>query len=116
MQCCSLVKSYKVACPLYMSDLGYQRPTPIAEDNAATKIIAHSGKITRNEQHIAIKTLALQGLVQNKIAVFDLIGTANNRADHFTKPLLPFPAFWSHIVYMMGERFIDKAHALVTRL
>jgi hypothetical protein len=102
---------------LFMRDLGlpFQGPIPIAEDNAATRIIAHSGKITRNVRHIAIKTLALQGLVRNKIAVFNSIGTVNNRSDHFTKPL-PFPAFRSHVVYMMGVRFIDKAHALVTRL
>jgi hypothetical protein len=33
-----------------MSDLGlpFQGPIPIAEDNAATHIIAHSEKITRN--------------------------------------------------------------------
>jgi hypothetical protein len=68
------------------------RTYPIAEDNAATRIIAHSGKITRNVWHVAIKTLALQALVRNKTAVFNAIGTANNRADHFTKPL-PLPAF-----------------------
>ena len=48
-----------------------QGPIPIAEDNAATLIIAHSGKITRNVRHVAIKTLALQGLVRTKIAIFN---------------------------------------------
>ena len=63
---------------LFMSDLGlpFQGPIPIAEDNAATRIIAHSGKITRNVKHVAIKTLALQGLVRNEIAIFNSIGTA----------------------------------------
>jgi hypothetical protein len=73
---------------LFMSDLGlpfqgpipiclpFQGPIPIADDNAATQIIAHSKK-TRNIQRIAIKTLTLQGRVQSKIAVFNLIGMAN---------------------------------------
>ena len=67
-----------------MSDLGlpFQGPIPIAEDNAATRIIAHSGKVTRNVRHVAIKTLALQGLVRNEIAVFNAIGTENNRSLH----------------------------------
>jgi hypothetical protein len=49
-----------------MSDLGlpFQGPIPIAEDIAATRIIAHSGKVTRNIRHVAIQTLALQSLVQ----------------------------------------------------
>jgi hypothetical protein len=49
-----------------MSDLGlpFQGPIPIAEDNAATRIIAHSGKIMRNVRHVAIKTLALQSSMQ----------------------------------------------------
>jgi hypothetical protein len=57
---------------LFMSDLGlpFQGPIPIAEDNAATRIIAHAGKITRNVRHVAIKALGLQGLVRNGIAVF----------------------------------------------
>ena len=98
-----------------MSDLGlpFQGPIPIAEDNAATRIIAHSGKITRNVRHVAIKTLALQGLVRNKIAVFNSIRTANNWSDHFTKPL-PFPAFCAHIIFMMGIRFLTHLHALLT--
>ena len=102
---------------LFMSNLGlpFEGPIPIAEDNAATRIIAHSGKITRNVRHVAIKTLALQGLVRNKIAVFNSIGTALNRADHFTKPL-PFPAFRDHITLMMGIRFITKAHAMLTQM
>jgi hypothetical protein len=100
---------------LFMSDLGlpFQGPIPIAEDNAATRIIAHSGKVTRNVRHVAIQTLALQSLVRNEIAVFNAIGTDNNRADHFTKPL-PYPAFRNHIVSMMGIRFLTQAHAILT--
>jgi hypothetical protein len=100
---------------LFMSDLGvpFHGPIPIAEDNSATRIIAHSGKITRNVRHVAIKTLALQALVRNKIAIFNAIGTANNRADHFTKPLA-YIAFKLHIVAMMGLRFITKIHAALT--
>jgi hypothetical protein len=101
---------------LFMSDLGlpFQGPIPIAEDNSATRIIAHSGKVTRNVRHVAIKTLALQGLVRNEIAVFNAVGTAYNRADHFTKPL-PFTAFRNHVLIMMGIRFITKQHAEMTR-
>jgi hypothetical protein len=100
---------------LFMSDLGlpFQGPIPTAEDNAATRIIAHSGKITRDVRHVAIKTLALQALVRNKTAVFNAIGTANNRADHFTK-LLPLPAFRAHITFMMGICFLTRAHATLT--
>ena len=100
---------------LFMSDLGlpFQGLIPIAEDNAATRIIAHSGKITRNVRHVAIKTLALQGLVRNEIAIFNSIGTANNRSDHFTKPL-PYPPFRDHITFMMGIRFLTRLHALLT--
>jgi hypothetical protein len=102
---------------LFMSDLGlpFQGPIPIAEDNAATQIIAHSGKITRNVRHVAIKTLALQALVRNKTAVFNAIGTANNPADHFTKPL-PLPAFRAHTGFMMGLRFLNQEHANLTEM
>jgi hypothetical protein len=76
------------------------------------RILAHSGKITQNVQHIAIKTLALQGLVRNEIAVFNVIGTDNSRLDHFTKPL-PYPAFQNHILAMMGMQFLTQAHAIL---
>jgi hypothetical protein len=38
---------------LFMNNMGlpFLGPIPIAEDNAATRIIAHSGKITRYVQH-----------------------------------------------------------------
>jgi hypothetical protein len=101
---------------LFMSNLGlpFQGPIPIAEDNAATRIIAHSGKVTRNVRHVAIQTLPLQSLVRNEVAVFNSIGTEHNRADYFTKPL-PYPAFRNHhIVAMMGIRFLTQAHAILT--
>jgi hypothetical protein len=98
-----------------MSDieLPFQGPIPTAEDSAATRIIAHSGKVTRNVRHVASQTLALQSLVRNEVAVFNAIGTDNNRADSFTKPL-PYPAFRNHIVAMMGVRFLTQAHAILT--
>jgi hypothetical protein len=100
---------------LFMNDMGlpFLGPIPIAEDNAATRIIAHSGKVTRNVRHVAIKTLALQGLVRNEIAVFNSIGTENNQSDHFTKPL-PYPAFRNHVLAMMRIRFLTQAHAILT--
>jgi hypothetical protein len=63
--------------------------------------------------HVAIKTLALQGLVRNKIAVFNAIGTENNQSDHFTKPL-PYLVFCNHVLAMMGMRFLTQAHAILT--
>jgi hypothetical protein len=35
---------------LFMDDIGltFDRPVPVAEDNAATHIIAHTGKLKRN--------------------------------------------------------------------
>jgi hypothetical protein len=100
---------------LFMKDMGlpFLGPIPIAEDSAATRIIAHSGKVTRNVRHVAIKTLALQGLVRNEIAVFYAIGTENNWSDHFTKPL-PYSALRNHVLAMMGMRFLTQAHAILT--
>jgi hypothetical protein len=98
-----------------MNDMGlpFLGPILVAEDNAATRIIAHSGKVTRNVCHVAIKTLALHGLVWNEIAVFNAIGTDNNRSDHFTKPL-PYPAFRNHVLAVMGIRFLTQAHTILT--
>jgi hypothetical protein len=47
---------------LYMEDirLPFEAPIPSADDNSATRVIAHTGKITRNTRHIALKTLSLQ--------------------------------------------------------
>jgi hypothetical protein len=97
---------------LYMDDIGlpFEAPTPSAEDNSATQIIAHTGKITRNTRHIALKTLSLQALVRERITMFRAVGSANNRSDHFTKAL-PFPAFSEHCPKMMGLRFLTTQHA-----
>jgi hypothetical protein len=98
---------------LYMDDMGlpFEAPIPVAEDNAATRIIAHTGKITRNTRHIALRTLSLQALVRERIAMFRAVGSANNRSDHFTKAL-PFPAFSVHCRKMMGLRFLTQEHAI----
>jgi hypothetical protein len=95
-----------------MDDLGLalDGPIPVAEDNAATRIIAHTGKLTRNVRHIALKTISLQTLVRERIAMFRAIGSANNRADHFTKAL-PLPAHRQHCCDLMGLRFITARHA-----
>jgi hypothetical protein len=97
---------------LYMDDLGlpFTAPIPAAEDNAATRMIAHTGKITRNTRHIALKTLSLQGLICEQITMFRAIGSANNRSDHFTKAL-PYPAFSEHCSKMMGLCFLNLEHA-----
>jgi hypothetical protein len=97
---------------LYMDDLGlaFDGPVPVAKDNAATRIIAHTGKLTRNVRHIALKTISLQTLVQERIALFRAIGSANNHADHFTKAL-PLPAHRTHCCQLMGIRFITALHA-----
>jgi hypothetical protein len=41
---------------LFMNNTGlpFLGPIPIAKDNASTRIIAHSGKVTRNVRHVAI--------------------------------------------------------------
>jgi hypothetical protein len=97
---------------LLMDDLGiaFDGPIPVAEDNAATRIIAHTGKLTRNVRHIALKTISLQALVRERLAMFCAIGSANNRADHFTKSL-PLPAHREHCCKLMGLRFLTARHA-----
>mgnify|MGYP000361726594 CR=1 FL=1 len=99
---------------LLMEDIGlpFDGPVPVAEDNSATRIIAHTGKITRNVRHIVLKTLSLQALVRERIALFRAVGSAQNKADHFTKAL-PLPAFRDHCPYLMGLRFITAKHAAV---
>jgi hypothetical protein len=88
---------------LFMDDIGlaFNEPFPVTEDNLATRIIEHTGKLTRNTRHIALKTLSLQTLVQERIAQFRAIVSVKNCADHFTKAL-PFPAFSDHCCSMMG--------------
>jgi hypothetical protein len=57
---------------LFMDALGlpFEAPIPAVEDNSATRIIAHTGKVTRNTRHIALKTLSLQALV-NALLCFE---------------------------------------------
>jgi hypothetical protein len=97
---------------LFMDDFGlpFEAPIPVAEDNAATRIIAHTGKVTRNTRQIALHTLSLHALVQERIAMFRTVGSANNRSNHVTKAL-PFPAFSEHCPKMMGLRFLTARHA-----
>jgi hypothetical protein len=97
---------------LFMDDLGlpFEAPIPAAEYNSATRIIAHTGKVTRNTRHIALKTLSLQALVRERITMFRAVGSGNNRSDNFTKAL-PFPAFSEHCSKMMGLRFLTHDHA-----
>jgi hypothetical protein len=97
---------------LYMEDIGlpFEPPIPSAEDNSATRIIAHTGKITRNTRHIALKTLSLQALVRERITMFRAVSSANNRSDLFMK-VLPFLAFSEHCPKMMGLRFLTTQHA-----
>jgi hypothetical protein len=87
---------------LFMDDLGLAFEGP--EDNAATGIIAHTGKLTPNIRHIALKTISLQTLVHKRTAVFPAIGSANNGADHFTKAL-PLPVHHHHHCDLMGLCF-----------
>jgi hypothetical protein len=57
---------------LFMDDLGFafDGPIPVAEDNAATRIIAHTGKLTRNVRHIALKTIFSTDVSKRFIAMF----------------------------------------------
>jgi hypothetical protein len=90
---------------IFMGDIvipfGGPNPIPVAEDNAATCIIAHTGKLTRNIPHVALKTLYLQALVRRRLALFRTIGSARNKADHFTK-YLALPARQEHCSYLTG--------------
>jgi hypothetical protein len=60
--------------------LAFYGPIPVAEDNAARRrIIAHTGKLTRNVHHITLKMILLvQTLGCECIAMFQAIGSANN--------------------------------------
>jgi hypothetical protein len=97
---------------LYMDALGlrFEAPIPAAEDNSATRIIAHTGNMTRNTWHIALKTLSLQALVRERMTMFRAVGSVNNRSSHFTKAL-PFSAFSVHCSKMEGLRFLTPDHA-----
>jgi hypothetical protein len=68
---------------LFMDDLGlaFDGPTiPVTKNNAATRIIAHTGKLAGNVRHIALKMISIQTLVQEQITMFRAIGSANNHA------------------------------------
>jgi hypothetical protein len=43
---------------VWMSDIGlpYTAPIPMGEDNEATRIIGHAGKLTRNVRHLALQS------------------------------------------------------------
>jgi hypothetical protein len=92
-----------------MQGLGipFDGPIPVAEDNAATPIIAHTKKLTRNICHIALKTLSLQALIRERLALFRTAGSAQNKTDHFTK-CLALLAFRAHGSYLMGLRFVTS--------
>jgi hypothetical protein len=90
----------------------FSAPTPMGEDNEATRIIAHAGKLTCNVRHIAIQTTELQHMVKLGLMALLCVGSADNRADHFTK-LLPAGAFIPHTASLMGLRFITDHHATV---
>ena len=96
---------------LFLEDLGMplDRPVPVGEDNASLRTVAHSGKITRNVRHVALKTRFVQNLVRFLCLRLREIGSAKNRADHFTKTL-PGPAFREHTQCLMGLRFITFKH------
>jgi hypothetical protein len=98
---------------LYMDDMGlpFEAPIPIAEDNAATRIITHTGKVTRNTRHIALRTLSLHALVRERVATFRAVRLANNWSDHFTKAFA-FPAFSVHCPKMMGLSFLTQEYAI----
>jgi hypothetical protein len=73
---------------------------PVAEDNAPMCIITHTGKLTHNIQQIPLKTLSLQALVREHLALFCAVGSAQNKADHFTK-CLAHSAFHEHCSFYL---------------
>jgi hypothetical protein len=96
---------------VWMSDIGlpYTAPIPMGEDNEATRIIGHAGKLTRNVRHLAIQTNELQSIIGMGHMALRRVGSADNKADHCTK-MLPDRAFHSHTSALMGERFITPLH------
>jgi hypothetical protein len=91
--------------------LAFDGPIPVAEDNAATRIIAHTGKLTCNVRHIALKMISLQTLVRERIAMFAPSVLPTTGGDHFTKAL-PQPAHRDHCCDLMGLRFLTARHAV----
>jgi hypothetical protein len=96
---------------LIMMDLGipYTGPITIGEDNSATRMIAHGGKMSRNVRHVAVQTLAIQRMVDIGAAALREVGSTENPADHFTK-ILPGPPLYKHCGEMMGLRFLTALH------
>jgi hypothetical protein len=92
-----------------MSDIGlpYTAPIPMGEDNEATRIIGHAGKLTRNVRHLAIQTNELQSIIGMGHMALHCVASDDNKADHCTK-MLPDRAFHSHTSALMGERFITS--------
>jgi hypothetical protein len=98
-----------------MADMGipFTDPIPIEEDNEATRIIRHAGKLTRNVRHIAIQTTELQSMIKLRLMALHGVGSADNKADHCTK-LLAAAAFILHTAaLLMGICFITAHHAAV---
>jgi hypothetical protein len=97
---------------VWFEDMGipFSAPTPMGEDNEATRIIAHAGKLTCNVRCIAIQTTELQHMVKLGLMALLRVGSADNRADHFTK-LLPAGAVVPHTASLMGLCFITAHHA-----
>jgi hypothetical protein len=75
-------------------------------------LLKTTGKFTRNIHHIALKILSLQALVRERLALFRAVGSAQNKADHFTK-CLTRPAFRAHCSYLMGLQFIISQNAAI---
>ena len=67
-------------------DLPYTAPIPMGEDNeAATRIIGHAGKLTGNVHHLAIQTNELQSFLGMGHMALHCVGSTNNKADQATK-------------------------------
>ena len=95
----------------FMDDLGIplQGPISLAEDNSATRDIAHGGKVTSNMRHLAVRTHSLMDLVRFGYILLRKVKSCFNRADHYTK-LLPKPAFELHTHHSLGLRFLTHEH------
>jgi hypothetical protein len=91
--------------------LPYRTVIVVGEDNEAARQICHACKVTRNVRHVAIQTAALQNDIASlKLALRRrVVGSNDNRSDHFTK-LLPLIPFWTHTNAMMDARFLTKRH------
>jgi hypothetical protein len=66
--------------------------------------------VTGNVRHIAIQTTELQTIIKLGLMALPRVGTADNKADHYTK-LLPAGPFTQHTALLMGLCFIIAHHA-----